>query len=124
MTDAKRAVDDDSISARSTPNGPIAAPDNDASIAPDGAPAQAVTDNSASGPVAPPAQDHDGTDDTDAGDGDEYEDEDEVEEGEKDEKPKLQYARLTQHLGVVYKNGNATRSFFVAGDIHMLPTGQ
>ncbi len=30
--------------------------------------------------------------------------------------PKLKYARLTQHLGGVYRNGDATSSFLVGGD--------
>jgi hypothetical protein len=117
-------VDDDSISARSTSSDLIASPDNNAAIAPDEAPAQAATDNSASEPAAPPAQDHDSTDERDAGDGNEYDDADEGEEEEEEEKPKLQYARLTQHLDAVYRNGNATRFFLVAGDIPMLTTAQ
>ncbi|KAI1478720.1 hypothetical protein F4774DRAFT_150918 [Daldinia eschscholtzii] len=54
----------------------------------------------------------DGEDDDD--DEGEYEDEDEDEE--EDEEPKLKYARLTQHMGAVYKNGDATSTFLVAGD--------
>jgi len=45
----------------------------------------------------------------------EDEDEDEDDEDEDDE-PKLKYARLTGHLGAVYKNGDATSTFLVAGD--------
>lgn len=55
--------------------------------------------------------------------GEEHEDEDqddqdeeEEEEDEEDEEPKLKYARLTQHLGSVYRNGDATSAFLVAGD--------
>ena len=47
------------------------------------------------------------------GDGDESDGE---EEDDEDEEPKLKYARLTQHLGPVYRNGDATSAFLVAGD--------
>jgi hypothetical protein len=40
---------------------------------------------------------------------------DEEEDGEEDE-PKLKYARLTSHLGPLYRNGDATSAFLVAGD--------
>lgn len=53
-----------------------------------------------------------GDDDDDEVDEDEEEEEDE----EEDEEPKLKYARLTPHLGAVYRNGDATSSFLVAGD--------
>lgn len=56
----------------------------------------------------------------------EDEEEDESEESEADEdgedddepedEPKLKYARLTSHLGPVYRNGDATSTFLVAGD--------
>ena len=45
----------------------------------------------------------------------EEEDEDEDDEGDEDE-PKLKYARLTSHLLPVYRNGDATSAFLVAGD--------
>jgi hypothetical protein len=41
--------------------------------------------------------------------------EDEDDEGEEEE-PKLKYARLTSHLVPVYRNGDATSCFLVAGD--------
>ncbi|KAF4345280.1 vacuolar assembly [Fusarium beomiforme] len=44
------------------------------------------------------------------------EDEDEEDEDEEDEEPRLKYARLTQHLNGVYRNGDATSAFLVAGD--------
>lgn len=47
---------------------------------------------------------------TDDDDGDEDEDEDAEEE------PKLKYVRLTSNLGSVYRNGDSTSSFMVAGD--------
>jgi len=44
------------------------------------------------------------------------EDEEDDEEDEEDDEPKLKYARLTGHLGAVYRNGDATSAFLVAGD--------
>ena len=44
-------------------------------------------------------------------DSDSDEDEDDVEE-----EPKLKYSRLTRDLGPVYRNGDATATFMVAGD--------
>lgn len=49
------------------------------------------------------------------------EDEDEDEEDDEDEEPTLKYARLTQHLRTVYRNGDATSSFLVAGDKMVCP---
>lgn len=40
---------------------------------------------------------------------------------DEDEEPKLKYARLTQHLGPVYRNGDATSAFLVAGDKMVRP---
>lgn len=54
-------------------------------------------------------------DDHEDSDDDEVED-DESDEEEEDEEPKLKYARLTQHLNPVYRNGDATSAFLVAGD--------
>ena len=43
-----------------------------------------------------------------------------VDEGEaseeEDEEPRLKYASLTKHLKPVYRNGDATSTFLVAGD--------
>ncbi|KAK4935564.1 hypothetical protein LTR28_010333, partial [Elasticomyces elasticus] len=47
--------------------------------------------------------------------------EEEEEEGEEDE-PKLKYTKLTSSLGSVYRNGDATSSFVVAGDKMVLGT--
>jgi vacuolar protein sorting-associated protein 41 len=46
-----------------------------------------------------------------------------TEEGEVDEddEPKLKYARMTGHLGSVYRNGDATSAFLVAGDKMVRP---
>lgn len=41
---------------------------------------------------------------------------DEDDEDEEDDEPKLKYARLTSHLAPVYRNGDATSAFLVAGD--------
>lgn len=37
-------------------------------------------------------------------------------EDDEDDEPKLKYARMTSHLGAVYRNGDATSTFLVAGD--------
>lgn len=42
--------------------------------------------------------------------------EDEVSDDEEDEEPRLKYASLTKHLKSVYRNGDATSAFLVAGD--------
>ena len=44
--------------------------------------------------------------------------EDEVasEEEEEEDEPRLKYAPLTKHLKAVYRNGDATSAFLVAGD--------
>ena len=57
-------------------------------------------------------------DDDDDDEDDEDEDDDEGDDGEdeEDEEPLLKYARLTQHLSAVYRNGDATSAFLVAGD--------
>ncbi|CAI6339022.1 unnamed protein product [Periconia digitata] len=56
-------------------------------------------------------------------DGEDVEDDDEEEDEEddddddgEDEEPKLKYTRLTANLGPVYRNGDATSTFVVAGD--------
>jgi archaellum component FlaD/FlaE len=53
-------------------------------------------------------------DDDDDDDGDE-EDEDDDDEDE-DEEPRLKYARLTQNLNGLYRNGDATSACLVGGD--------
>lgn len=47
---------------------------------------------------------------------DDDDDEEDEEEEEEEEEPQLKYARLTQHLSPVYRNGDATSAFIVAGD--------
>lgn len=46
----------------------------------------------------------------------ESEEEDDDDEDEAEEEPKLKYTRLTTSLGPVYRNGDATSAFMVAGD--------
>ncbi|CZR64445.1 related to VPS41-required for the vacuolar assembly [Phialocephala subalpina] len=41
---------------------------------------------------------------------------------EPEDEPKLKYARLTSHLGPVYRNGDATSTFLVAGDKMIIGT--
>lgn len=60
--------------------------------------------------------DDDDDDDEDEDDEEEDDEEDDEEEDDDDEEPKLKYARLTQHLNGVYRNGDATSAFLVAGD--------
>jgi hypothetical protein len=57
-------------------------------------------------------------DEQDSGDGEMEgtDSEAEEEEDEEDDEPKLKYARLTGNLGPVYRNGDATSAFLVAGD--------
>ena len=38
------------------------------------------------------------------------------EDEEEEEEPRLKYASLTKHLKAVYRNGDATSAFLVAGD--------
>lgn len=54
-------------------------------------------------------------DEDDANESEEWE-HDDSDDDEDEEEPKLKYARLTQHLGPVYRNGDATSAFLVAGD--------
>lgn len=46
----------------------------------------------------------------------ETEDKDEGSEEDEEEEPRLKYASLTKHLKSVYRNGDATSAFLVAGD--------
>jgi hypothetical protein len=43
-------------------------------------------------------------------------DSDDDEDEDADEEPKLKYSRLTSNLLPIYRNGDATSSFMVAGD--------
>ena len=44
------------------------------------------------------------------------EEDDEEEEDEEDEEPRLEYTSVTKKLSSVYRNGDATSAFLVAGD--------
>lgn len=61
------------------------------------------------------SEDEEGDDDEEE-DEDDDDDDDEEDDEDEDEEPKLKYARLTQHLNGVYRNGDATSAFLVAGD--------
>jgi hypothetical protein len=60
--------------------------------------------------------DEDETVDDDDDDGETVESEDTEDDEEEEDEPKLKYARLTSYLGSVYRNGDATSAFLVAGD--------
>lgn len=71
--------------------------------------------------------DDDGESDEDEDDGEEDEDEEDEEEeddddDDDDEEPYLKYTQLTQHLRGVYRNGDATSAFLVAGDKMIIGT--
>lgn len=71
-----------------------------------------------------PAEDHEGEpvksdvdeDEEEEDDEDEEDDDEDDDDDDDDDEPRLKYARLTQHLGPVYRNADATSSFLVAGD--------
>lgn len=54
-----------------------------------------------------------------------HSEEDDDEEEDADEEPKLKYTRLTGSLAPVYRNGDATSTFMVAGDkmVWRMPPG-
>jgi hypothetical protein len=54
--------------------------------------------------------------DTAAPEPEEEEDDDDSDADDADDEPKLKYTRLTSSLGPVYRNGDATSTFMVAGD--------
>lgn len=64
------------------------------------------------------SNEEDEADDNDDDDDDDDEDDDE----EEDEEPRLKFARLTTNLAPVYRNGDATSSFLVAGDKMIIGT--
>lgn len=66
--------------------------------------------------MPPDSESHvgDTADDDEAEDGDS--DEDEEDEAEEEDEPKLKYARMTGNIPQVYRNGDATSAFLVAGD--------
>ncbi|KAK5957925.1 Vacuolar protein sorting-associated protein 41 [Knufia fluminis] len=65
-------------------------------------------------PTTPHHSDHE--DDHNGNEHEEEEESEEEDEDDEEEEPRLKYAPLTKNLGGVYRNGDATSSFFVAGD--------
>lgn len=61
-------------------------------------------------------EDTDDENETDNVDSDDDEEEEDGDEMEDDDEPKLKYARMTGHMSQLYRNGDATSSFLVAGD--------
>ena len=60
--------------------------------------------------------DEDGTASAANGDATAADADDEEASEEEDEEPRLKYASLTKHLKPIYRNGDATSTFLVAGD--------
>ncbi|KAF2835819.1 hypothetical protein M501DRAFT_997488 [Patellaria atrata CBS 101060] len=56
------------------------------------------------------------------GEAEDSEEDEEEDDEEEDEEPKLKYSVLTSSLGSVYRNGDATSSFLVAGDKMIIGT--
>lgn len=83
----------------------------------DASSARSRSSSSAAHPDEHSHNDDDGTAASDDLDEDEEEQDEEEEDSEEDdEEPRLKYAYLTKHLGSVYRNGDATSAFLVAGD--------
>lgn len=61
-------------------------------------------------------EDNEEEDDENEDEDDQDEDDDEEEDEDEDEEPSLKISRLTPHLNSVYRNGDATSAFLVAGD--------
>lgn len=57
-------------------------------------------------------------------DEEEYEEEDEEEDEDEDEEPRLKYASLTKSITPLYRNGDATSAFLVAGDVMVRPAAR
>lgn len=71
---------------------------------------------------AEPTEDSSSSNDEEDGDDDDDGEDDDEEDEDEDEEPRLKYARLTPHLGPVYRNGDATSSFLTAGDKMIIGT--
>ncbi|KAF9871259.1 vacuolar assembly [Colletotrichum karsti] len=67
-------------------------------------------------------EEDDDEDDDDEEEDDDDDDEEDDDDDDEDEEPRLKYARLTQHLGPIYRNGDATSAFLVAGDKMIIGT--
>ncbi|OIW26656.1 hypothetical protein CONLIGDRAFT_580705 [Coniochaeta ligniaria NRRL 30616] len=113
MTDGPLDAGDDKRDDKALDASPAAAPAADpATLASATEAPPAHSGDTEAEDTAASTVDEDGDDDED----DDEDDGDEEEEEEEDEEPKLKYARLTPHLGAVYRNADATSSFLVAGD--------
>ncbi|XXH02042.1 Vacuolar protein sorting-associated protein 41 [Hypoxylon texense] len=116
MTEAKPSLGDDGINnalGNGTSEGSTGDPKTD----------QTSSSSTASAPEDPrdvTKRQKDGRDKVDAEEEEEEDDDDDGDddddEDDEDEEPKLKYARLTQHMSAVYRNGDATSAFLVAGD--------
>lgn len=107
------------VPASSTPEGVVEGSNNgtkpiDADNLGDGAIGEdGHDDDGADGDREEEEEDEDDDDDDDA----EEDSEEEVDsDDEEDEEPRFKSSRLTQYLGAVYRNGDATSASFVAGD--------
>lgn len=60
--------------------------------------------------------DEDIEDDEDEDEDEDDDDDDEEEEEDEDEEPRFKYARLTQNMSGLYRNGDATSAFIVGGN--------
>ncbi|PHH79165.1 hypothetical protein CDD82_2560 [Ophiocordyceps australis] len=67
-------------------------------------------------------EEEDGDDEGEQDEQDDDDDDDDDDEDEDDEEPRLKYARLTQHLGPVYRSGDATSAFLLGGDKMIIGT--
>jgi hemin uptake protein HemP len=114
MTDGLSAAGDDKRDDGAPATSPAPQPAATSAFLTGGTDALAaqIGDNEAKDGVASTADEVDAAEE---GVSDEDDTEEEEEEDE-DEEPRLKYARLTPHLGAVYRNGDATSSFLVAGD--------
>lgn len=61
-------------------------------------------------------EDDPGDEDVDDDDDEDEDEDDDDEEEEEDEEPRFKYARLTQNMSGLYRNGDATSAFIVGGN--------
>ncbi|KAG9241275.1 vacuolar assembly protein-like protein [Calycina marina] len=74
------------------------------------------------GEDGPNRDEKEGVNDEESGSSTEEGEDDGDEDEDEDDEPKLKYARLTGQLGAVYRNGDATSAFLVAGDKMIIGT--
>jgi len=75
-----------------------------------------AAENTPDAPRTPPRDDARLEKAADGSDTVEPDSDDDEQDDDADEEPKLKYSRLTSTLGPVYRNGDATSTFVVAGD--------